>query len=73
MTVYECLLELDELGYLRPLMNKGVISLHFVQWMEITKKKLEDPNASYCEISCCVSGTKSTVFRAYNFMNQPLM
>ena len=64
MTVYECLLELDQLGYLRPLMNKGVISLHLIQWMEITKMKLEDPDASYCEISYNVSGTKSTVFRA---------
>jgi len=72
MTVYECLLELDKSGYLRPLVRKGVIPLHFVQWMEITKKKLENPKASYCEISYHVSGTKSTVFRAYNFMNQSL-
>ena len=72
MTLYECFLQLDELGYLRPLMRRGVISLHYVQWMEITKKKLEDANASYCEISNEVSGTKSTVFRAYHFMTQPL-
>jgi len=72
MTMYQCLLELDELGYLKPLISKGAISLHLVQWMEINAYHLEHPNASYCEISYHVSGTKSTIFRALRFMNQPL-
>ena len=72
MTVYQCLLELDELGYLKPLIRKGVISVHFIQWMEIAKMKEDNPEASYCKISCRTSGTKTTIFRALSFMNQQL-
>lgn len=72
MTVYQCLLHLNELGYLKPLIKKGVISSHFVQWMEIESYALEHPHDSLAEISYNFSGTKSTVFRALVFMNQPL-
>lgn len=72
MTIYQCLLELDELGYLKPLMRKGVISSHYVQWMEIEDYSITHPNASLCEISNNFEGTKTTIFRALKFMNQPL-
>ena len=72
MTVYQCLLELDELGYLNPLIKKGVISSHLVQWMEIEDYALEHPKDSLAEISYHFSGTKTTIFRALEFMDQPL-
>lgn len=72
MTVYQCLLELNELGYLKPLINKGAISSHLVQWMEIENYSLGHPNESLAEISYHFSGTKTTVFRALEFMDQPL-
>jgi hypothetical protein len=72
MTVYQCLVELNELGYLKPLIKKGVISFHYIQWMEIENYSLEHPNESLAEISYNFSGTKSTIFRALEFMNQPL-
>ena len=72
MTIYQCLLELNELGYLKPLIRKGVISSHFTQWMEIEDYALGHPNESLAEISYNFSGTKSTVFRALEFMDQPL-
>lgn len=72
MTIYQCLLELDELGYLKPLMRKGVISSHYVQWMEMYDYSLTNPKSSLFEISKNFEGTKSTVFRALELMNQPL-
>ena len=72
MTVYQCLLDLDELGYLKPLIKKGVISSHLVQWMEIEDYALANPNDSLAEISYHFSGTKTTIFRALEFMDQPL-
>lgn len=72
MTVYQCLLELDESGFLKPLINKGVISSHLVQWMEIENYALTHPKQSLAEISYNFSGTKSTIFRALEFMDQPL-
>ena len=73
MTVYQFLLELDESGYLKPLIRKGVVAPHVLQWMEIKKIQLEHPNASLCEISYHVQGTKTTIFRALQFMNQLLI
>ena len=72
MTIHQCLLQLDELGYLKPLIKKGVISSHLVQWMEIEDYALKHPHESLAEISYNFSGTKSTVFRALEFMEQPL-
>jgi len=72
MTVYQCLLELEQLGYLKPLIRRGVIPSHLVQWMEIEAYSLEHSNESLAEISYHFSGTKSTAFRALSFMNQPL-
>lgn len=72
MTVYQCLLELNELGYLKPLIRKGVISAHYIQWMEIEAYSFEHPDESLAEISYNFSSTKSTVFRALELMNQPL-
>ena len=72
MTIYQCLLTLDEWGLLKPLILKGVISSHLIQWMEIKRYQLEHQDASLCEISYHVSGTKSTIFRALQFMNQSL-
>jgi len=72
MTVYQCLLEIEQLGYLKPLINKGVISSHYIQWMEIEDYSLAYPSKSLAEISYNFSGTKSTVFRALEFMDQPL-
>lgn len=72
MTIYQCLLELDELGYLKPLITNGIISSHLVQWMEIEAHALTHPHESLAEISYHFSGTKSTIFRALSFMNQQL-
>lgn len=72
MTLHQALLEINELGYLMPLIRKGVISSHYIQWMEIENYSLEHPEASLAEISYNFSGTKTTVFRALEFMDQPL-
>ena len=72
MTIHQCMLQLDEFGYLKPLIQKGVISSHLVQWMEIEEYALENPHESLAEISYNFSGTKSTVFRALEFMEHPL-
>ena len=72
MTIYQCLLNIDELGYLKPLMNKGVISSHYVQWMEIYAYHLQHPSMSYFELSLTLNLSKSTIQRALSTMNQPL-
>ena len=70
MTVYQCLLELDQLGYLKPLIKNGIISSHLIQWMEIKAYSLEHPHDSLAEISYNFSGTKTTL--ALALMNQSL-
>ena len=73
MNMYQCLRQLDELGLLRPLMCKGAISAHLLQWMEIYEYHLEHSSQSQFQVALKFHTNKSTVWEAYHFMNQEVM
>ena len=72
MNKYQYLLELQNSGELKILMNEFGLPTHFLSWMEIYRYHLDHPKLSQFQVALHFDISKAKVCEAYQFMHQPL-
>ena len=72
MNIYEYLLEKKSSGELKILFAVG-LPTHLATWMNYYEYHMLHPQLSFFELSLDLKTSKSTVQRALEFMNQPII
>ena len=70
-TNYDVLVELRSKKQLKPLMFIFGLPTHYIQWMEYYEFYCAHSTMSYSELSCYFHVTRSTIYRAVQFMKSP--